>query len=64
MMYGWRKTREKGERFLRKRERHGGESLEVQGVTVFELNRSWTFLIRTFVSYFIIYVKINIDGFI
>ena len=32
-MYGWRKTREKGERFLKKRERGMGESLEVQGVT-------------------------------
>jgi len=25
MMYGWKKTRKKGERFLKKRERHIGE---------------------------------------
>jgi len=36
-MYGGRKTKEKGERFFKKaKERHGGESLEVQGVTKLE----------------------------
>jgi len=38
MMYGGRKFREKGEKLFEKaRERHGRESLEVQGVTITNL---------------------------